>query len=100
MHEEELRTDFQDPPKAYPMRLQSMFDLIIDGFSDDELVRWYNDLEDKESWEEVCRRCRVNRLLHKNGCIELDVEKVKEEGYEFASRYLPQIDVPLNGDSH
>ena len=69
-HEEERRTDFQDPPRAYLMYSENMVNYMVDGISDNELVRRYNELEEKELWSKSCKKCRKPELIHESVCVE------------------------------
>ena len=91
MHEEEqLEANLQDPPKAYPLRFEVMVKLSVDEFSDDKLARRYTELEDKGTWDEVCKMCRMPRMLHRGEeCVKFDIWRILDERDEFIKRMKP-----------
>ena len=44
---------FPGSPNAYPLRSESMTRINMDKFSDDELVKQYGELVNKEAWDEM-----------------------------------------------
>ena len=44
------------------MHSGSMVNLTIDEFSNDELAKRYNELGDKETWNDLCKNCRMPEL--------------------------------------
>ena len=87
LHEEELRTEFQDPPKVYLTRFESMSNYIIDEYSEEDLTKRYRELVSKDIWDEMCRNCRMPFLLHNGACT-----RSKEAGPLKSGKILDERD--------
>ena len=67
----------------------------IDNFSDDDLAKRYSELANRETWDEVCKTCRMPAILHKGPCTRMneaysfEFEKVLDERDKFRERMKP-----------
>ena len=79
------------------MRFGSMVNLIIDEFSEDELTKRYSELVNKETWDEICKNCRMPFLLHNGACTRskeagmFDSGRILDERDKFVERMKPII---------
>ena len=80
MHEDEsFLKDFQEPPNPTRCTSINMVIMSVDNYSDDELIKKYMDLANKDIWDEICKNCKMPSLLHKGPCTR------KQEAAAFAS---------------
>ena len=94
MHKNELFLKcFQEPKN--PTRCTSiiMNKLSVDNYSDDDLMKRYMDLVDKNKYDETCKNCRMSTLLHDGPCTRMQAvstfendSKILEERDKFAER--------------
>ena len=49
-----------------------MVKISVENFTDDELLKKYNELEQKEDFDERCKDCKMPQLLHKVACTRRD----------------------------
>ena len=57
-----------------------MVKINVESFSEDELVKRWNELARKEDWDEKCDMCRMPSMLHKGPCTRK--EELKKEEFE------------------
>ena len=83
---------FRIPPIAYPLHLEKMAKLSMDSVTENELMKRYEELVNKDTWNDVCRRCRLPALLHNGVCTRQneveasEYEKILDERDKFCER--------------
>ena len=86
---------FPGSPKVYPLCFEKMVVVSIDNFSNDDLARKYGELVNKETWDEICKNCRIPTLLHEGVCTRqneaaaLEHDKILDERDKFGERMRP-----------
>ena len=80
---------FPGSPNPHPLHSQKMVKVTIENFSNDELEKRWNALENKDNWEEECEWCKMPGMLHKGPCTRkegVDHEKVLESWHTYRKR--------------
>ena len=74
-----------------------MAKISMDNFSDDELAKQYGELASRETWDEICKTCRMPSMLHKgpymrkNEANAFECDKILDERDKFRERMKPII---------
>ena len=71
-------------PEPYPLHI-TMAKIRIDTYGDEQLVTLYEELHNKDAWDENCNMCKMPAMLHpgvctrQNGGPPLEFVEIHEE---------------------
>ena len=78
-------------PEPHPLHT-TMAKIMVDKYSDEQLVKLYVELHNKDTWDESCNMCKMPAMLHpgvctrQNGDPPLEFVEIHEEVEKFRYR--------------